>query len=53
MEQVVPLDKIPVYVRENAIIPIGPEMEYIGQKEDDRWEIHCYPMEGKGQVLFL
>ena len=49
MEQVVPLDKIPVYVRENAIIPIGPEMEYIGQKEDDQWEIHCYPTEGKGR----
>ena len=50
MEQVVPLDKIPVYVKENAIIPMGPEMEYIGQKEDDQWEIHCYPMEGKGRL---
>ena len=49
MEQVVPLDKIPVYVKENAIIPMGPEMEYIGQKEDDQWEIHCYPTEGKGR----
>ena len=29
MEQVVPLDKIPVYAKENAIIPMGPEMEYI------------------------
>ncbi len=49
LEQVVPLDKIPVYVRENAIIPMGPEIEYIGQKADDQWEIHCYPMTGKGR----
>lgn len=51
LEQTVPMDQIPVYVKENAIIPMGPEMEYIGQKDDKVYEIHCYPGAGRGQMI--
>lgn len=51
LKQFVPLDKIPVYVKENAIIPMGPEMEYIGQVTEKAYEIHCYPGCGMGKMV--
>lgn len=51
LEETAPLDRIPVYVRENAIIPMGPEMEYIGQIQDKAYEIHCYPCTGRGRMV--
>jgi len=38
-----PLDEIPLFVRPGAIIPMGPEQQYIGEKPDAPIELHLYP----------
>jgi alpha-D-xyloside xylohydrolase len=38
-----PLDRIPVYVRGGAIIPLGPQIEYAEQKPADPIELRVYP----------
>jgi alpha-D-xyloside xylohydrolase len=40
-----PLEKIPVYAREGAILPMGPEMQYTGEKPAD--PLTLYIFEGK------
>ena len=45
-EKIQKLEEMPVYIRENAIIPMGPVTQYIGEENTDLSEIHCYP--GKG-----
>jgi alpha-D-xyloside xylohydrolase len=37
-----PLDRIPLYVRAGAILPLGPEIEYAGQKQDAPIELRIY-----------
>jgi len=43
----VPLDRIPVYVRAGSIIPMGPEMQYTGEKPTSPLTIHYYAHEHK------
>ncbi|MDE3178106.1 MAG: glycoside hydrolase family 31 protein [Acidobacteriota bacterium] len=38
-----PLETIPVYVPAGSIIPMGPVMQYTGQKPEDPIEIRVYP----------
>jgi alpha-D-xyloside xylohydrolase len=38
-----PLDKLPLFVREGAIIPMGPEVQYVGQKPLDPLTLDVYP----------
>ncbi|WP_448702385.1 glycoside hydrolase family 31 protein [Mucilaginibacter sp. AW1-3] len=38
-----PIDHIPVFVRAGAIVPMGPIMEYAGEKPGAPWEIRIYP----------
>jgi len=38
----VPLDRIPVYVRAGAVIPLGPMMQYTGEKPVDPLDVHIY-----------
>jgi len=45
----VPLDRIPVYVRENSIIPYGPDMEYVGQRKWDKLRLDVW-VSGKAAV---
>ncbi len=40
-----PIDKIPVYIKAGSIIPMGPEMEYVYQKETDTIDLYVYPGE--------
>ena len=40
------LDRIPVFVRENGMIPMGPSMNYVDEITDYPLEIHCYPGNG-------
>jgi alpha-glucosidase len=40
--QGVPLDRIPLYVRAGAIIPLGPAMQYSSEKPVDPLAIHAY-----------
>ena len=37
------LDKVPMFVRAGSILPLGPEMQYVGEKSWDNLEIRIYP----------
>ncbi|MDR0893987.1 MAG: DUF5110 domain-containing protein [Prevotellaceae bacterium] len=37
------LDRIPLYVRQGAILPIGPDVQYTGEKRWDKLNIRIYP----------
>ena len=36
-------NRVPMFVRAGSILPLGPEMEYVGQKAWDNLEIRIYP----------
>jgi alpha-glucosidase len=38
----VPLDRLPVYVRAGAVIPLGPLMQHTGEKPVDPLSVHVY-----------
>ena len=43
-----PYERIPVYVREGAIIPFGPELQYTSEKKPDTIQLYIYQgMNGK------
>jgi alpha-glucosidase len=44
-----PLDTVPMYVRAGSIIPMGPEMNYVGEKRFDPVTFSIYP-DDKGQA---
>ncbi len=37
------LDRVPMFVRAGSILPLGPEMQYIGEKSWDNLEVRVYP----------
>ena len=37
------LDRVPMFVRAGSILPLGPEMQYVGEKAWDNLEIRLYP----------
>ena len=37
------LDRVPMFVRAGSILPLGPEMQYTGEKSWDDLEIRIYP----------
>ncbi len=37
------LDSVPVYVRAGGIVPLGPDVQYDGEKPWDKLEIRVYP----------
>ena len=37
------LDRVPMFVRAGSILPLGPEMQYVGEKSWDDLEIRIYP----------
>ena len=37
------LDRVPMFVRAGSILPLGPEMQYVGEKAWDDLEIRIYP----------
>ena len=37
-----PIDRIPLYVRAGSILPLGPEIEYAGEKPDAPIELRVY-----------
>jgi alpha-D-xyloside xylohydrolase len=37
------LDRVPMFVRAGSILPLGPEMEYVGEKVWDNLELRIYP----------
>ena len=36
-------DQVPMFVRAGSILPLGPEMQYVGEKAWDNLEIRIYP----------
>ncbi|MFW6360744.1 MAG: TIM-barrel domain-containing protein [Spirochaetota bacterium] len=42
----VPLDIMPLYVRGGTVLETGPVLNYAGEKEIDRLELHYYPALG-------
>jgi alpha-D-xyloside xylohydrolase len=38
-----PIDKIPLYVKAGSIIPMGPKMQYVNEKETDTVILRIYP----------
>ncbi len=46
-----PLDKIPLFVREGSIIPVGPEIQYAEEKTDGTITLYVY--EGKDAEFTL
>ena len=38
-----PLTRIPIYVRAGSIVPMGPQMQYTGEKPSDPIELRIYP----------
>ena len=37
------LDRMPMFVRAGSILPLGPEIQYVGEKSWDNLEIRIYP----------
>jgi alpha-D-xyloside xylohydrolase len=37
------LDRVPMFVRAGSILPLGPEMQYVGEKTWDALELRVYP----------
>jgi len=37
------LDRVPMFVRAGSILPLGPEMQYVGEKAWDHLELRVYP----------
>ncbi|MGD0370065.1 MAG: TIM-barrel domain-containing protein, partial [Acidobacteriaceae bacterium] len=38
-----PLESVPLYVRGGAILPLGPEQKYVGEKTTDPLQFEIYP----------
>ncbi|MFT8315712.1 MAG: TIM-barrel domain-containing protein [Clostridium sp.] len=47
-----PLDKVPVFVKEGSIIPMGQDVDYVGQKPDDYINLKVYPNSSGEQTKF-
>lgn len=46
------IETLPLYVKEGAIIPLGPTMNYVGEEEIDEIELLIYPFEKEGVSNF-
>ena len=45
-------DRVPMFVRAGSILPLGPEMQYVGEKAWDDLEIRVYPGADGSFVLY-
>jgi alpha-D-xyloside xylohydrolase len=45
-------DRVPMFVRAGSILPLGPEMQYVGEKAWDNLEIRVYPGADGSFVLY-
>jgi hypothetical protein len=49
----VPLDEIPIWIKRGAILPLAPEMDYIGQKPWDPITLDLYSSTARGNPATL
>jgi len=47
------IDTLPLYVREGAIIPMGPVMNYVDEKKTEKIDLHVALFEGDGHSEFI
>ncbi len=47
-----PLERMPLFVRAGAIVPLGPDLRYTGEKPADPLEIRVYPGADSSFVLY-
>lgn len=47
-----PIDQIPLYVQAGSIIPMGPVIQYAGQKPDSILEVRIYPGKDGRFILY-
>ena len=47
-----PLDRLPLFIRENSIIPYCPQMNYIGEKPFNKYVLDCYILSKAEFVLY-
>jgi len=45
------LETMPLYVREGGMVPLGPLMNYVGEKKCDKLDVYIAPFEGDGESL--
>ena len=45
-------DRVPMFVRAGSILPLGPEMQYVGEKAWDTLELRVYPGADGRSVLY-
>jgi alpha-D-xyloside xylohydrolase len=50
ISRVIPLETLPLWVRGGAIIPMGPEMDYVNQKGMDPLTLEFYGFEDSGTI---
>jgi alpha-glucosidase (family GH31 glycosyl hydrolase) len=48
-----PLDKLPLFVKAGAIIPLYPQMNYDGEKPLDTLTLDIYPLKKSSYVLYV
>ena len=46
------IDRVPMFLRAGSILPLGPEMQYVGEKAWDNLEIRVYPGANGNFVLY-
>jgi len=46
------IDRVPMFVRAGSILPLGPEMQYVGEKTWDNLELRIYPGANGEFVLY-
>ena len=46
------IDRVPMFVRAGSILPLGPEMQYVGEKSWDNLELRVYPGANGSFVLY-
>lgn len=44
------LERMPIYVRAGAVLPMGPELAYVGEKPAEVLTLHVYPGEGRFEL---
>lgn len=48
-----PIDKLPLFVKEGAILPMMPVMQYVGEKPIDQLTLDVYPLVENGTSSFV
>src|SRR5579875_3535866 len=53
IEAAAPLDRLPLYIREGAIVPMGPDLQYSGELPLDPLTLAIYPASGRTRSFTL